>query len=268
MVRRRDKPVKEFMSKEPVSIDKDEQISVALELMNRKGITHLVVLTDSRVVGVIAAWDLMEGLGSARFQRVVGRRIYVSTLMSEPPITISEEDSLDRAISLLYKHDISFLPVVNDKKALLGAITESDLVRLLSEESSPTVKDLMMVNYPRMQPIERIVHARARMLETGARALPVVGVHGQLVGLVTDLILANAFMEVREEIDPKRMDAAVRKILVEDVMMESPPALKPEDPLGKAASLLADSGLPALPVISPDGILVGVLPRKSLLKLI
>ncbi len=267
MGRLRSKPVEEFMNRDPVAVSKDEQIWVALEIMERRGITHLPVLSGSRVVGVIAAWDLMQGLGSARLQRTVSRRVYVSSLMTEPAITVSPTDTLDRAIFLFKDRDISFLPVVDGDGALLGTLTETDLMRLLSDRSEPPVSELMTVNYPRILLIDRIVHARSKMLETGARVLPVVD-EGIVVGLVTDFILAKAFMEVREEIDPKRMDAAVRRILIEDVMMESPPTLSPADPVGEAADTLAGQGIPAVPVVERGLSLAGVITRKDLLDLI
>ncbi len=266
MGRLRSRPVEDFMSRDPVAVSKDDQIGVALEVMERRGITHLPVLSDSRVVGVIAAWDLMEGLGSARLRGLVSRRVYVSSLMTEPAITVGPRDTLDRAIFLFKGRDISFLPVVDSDGGLLGTLTETDLMGLLSGSADPTVGGVMTENYPRIMPIDRIVHARSKMLETGARVLPVVD-QGELVGLVTDLILAKAFMEVREEIDPRRMEAAVRKIVVEDVMMENPPSLTPEDPVGRAAETLAEHGIPAAPVVRGQT-LAGVVTRKSLLDLI
>lgn len=267
MGRLRSKPVEDFMNRDPISVSKDEQIGVALEIMEKEGVTHLPVLSGSRVVGVIAAWDLMEGLGSARLQGVVSRRVYVSSLMTEPAITVSPTDTLGRAISLFKGRDISFLPVVDGDGNLLGTLTETDLMRLLSDRSDPPVSELMTVNYPRILPIDRIVHARSKMLETGARVLPVVD-QGTVVGLVTDFILAKAFMEVREKIDPKRMDAAVRRILIEDVMMESPPTLSPTDHAGRAAEVLSGHGIPAVPVVERDLSLAGVIARKTLLNLI
>ncbi|MEM4581550.1 MAG: CBS domain-containing protein, partial [Candidatus Korarchaeum sp.] len=82
----------------PITVDKDEPVGKALELMERNRIPHLPVTSADRLVGVLSTRDLMEGLGSSRFERIPARRIYVSALMSEPPITIEPEVSASEAI--------------------------------------------------------------------------------------------------------------------------------------------------------------------------
>ncbi len=247
-----------------ITIDKGETVEVALDLMERNDVNHLVVTSGDRVVGILSIRDIMEGLGSSRFERIPARRIYVSALMTEPPITIGPGTSVRKAVSLMLENGIGSLPIVEGGR-LVGIVTETDLIRSL--DSQGDIKDLVKEDHPRIMPNERIVHARNVMLERGVRILPVVE-GGKLVGIVTERNLARAFLDVRENVDPVHMDNVVRKILVEDVMVEAPRRLEGFVPIGEARDLFLESGLPALPVVNENDKVIGVLERRSLLRLL
>lgn len=252
----------DVMVKDVITIDKGDPVRRAIELMERSGISHLVVTHEGKLVGVLSARDLMEGLGSSRFERIPARRIYVSALMSEPPVTAKPDMSVAEAVRLMIDMRIGALPILDGAK-LSGIVTESDLIKLLNPEGS--VLDFLRRDHPRIMPNERIVHARAIMLEREARILPVVD-SGRLTGLITEMVLAKAFFEVRDEIETTYMDDVARRVIVEDVMIESPRALISEDDLRSAKQAFLDTGLPALPVIDEKGKVMGVIERRSILR--
>ncbi|MEM0192672.1 MAG: CBS domain-containing protein [Candidatus Korarchaeum sp.] len=248
----------------PITVDKDEPVGKALELMERNRITHLPVTSADRLVGVLSTRDLMEGLGSSRFERIPARRIYVSALMSEPPITIEPEVSASEAIKLMLDKGIGALPILNNGK-LTGLITEVDFIRHADLQGDFSA--LIKRDHPRIMPNERIVHARSIMLERGARVLPVVD-SGKLVGLLTEMILAKAFFEIRDRIDTTYMDDVARRVIVEDVMMETPPKLSVNEDLRSLRNVFLSTGLPALPITDASEKVVGVVDRRSLLRLL
>lgn len=260
----RNSKVSDLMVRELITIDKDEPIGRALELMGRNRISHLLVTSSDRLVGVLSVRDLMEGLGSSRFERIPARRIYVSALMSEPPITVEHDANALEAVKLMLDKGVGALPVLNDGR-LVGLMTESDLIRNVNLQGDPLA--LIRKDHPRIMPNERIVHARSIMLERGARVLPVVDL-GKLVGLLTEMILAKAFFEVRDKIDTTYMDDVARRVIVEDVMMETPPKLSETDDLRHVRNALLSTGLPALPITDANEKVVGVIERRSLLKLL
>lgn len=256
--------VSDLMVRELVTIDKDEPIGRALELMGRSRITHLLVTSAGRLVGVLSVRDLMEGLGSSRFERIPARRIYVSALMSEPPITVEHDTNASEAVKLMLDKGVGALPVLNNGK-LVGLMTESDFIKSANFQGdfSPLIKR----DHPRIMPNERIVHARSIMLERGARVLPVVD-SGKLIGLLTEMILAKAFFEVRDRIDTTYMDDVARRVIVEDVMMEAPPKIPESGDLRSVRNAFLSTGLPALPITDFNERVVGVIERRSLLKLL
>ncbi|MCD6348824.1 MAG: CBS domain-containing protein [Candidatus Korarchaeota archaeon] len=145
----RNKQVSELMNRQVVTIDKGEIVEVALDLMERNDINHLVVTSDEKVVGILSIRDIMEGLGSFRFQKIPARRIYVSALMTEPPVTIKPTNTIDEAIEVMSEQEIGSLPVVDDGR-LLGIITETDIIRLLSANES--IENLVKEDHPKIMP--------------------------------------------------------------------------------------------------------------------
>ncbi|MCS7103488.1 MAG: CBS domain-containing protein [Candidatus Korarchaeum sp.] len=256
--------VSDFMVRDLITIEKDEPVGKALELMERNRISHLLVTSADKLVGVLSVRDIMDGLGSSRFERIPARRIYVSALMSEPPITVEPDVNALEAVKLMLDRSIGALPVLNNGK-LTGLVTESDFMRHVDFQGD--LSALIKKDHPRIMPNERIVHARSVMLERGARVLPVVDL-GKLVGLLTEMILAKAFFEIRDRIDATYMDDVARRIIVEDVMMETPPKLSTNDDLMSARNTFLSTGLPALPITDANEKVIGVVGRRSLLRLL
>ncbi len=256
--------ISELMVRDLVTIDKDEPVVRALDLMERNKISHLPVTSAGRLIGVLSTRDLMDGLGSSRFERIPARRIYVSALMTEPPITVEPDVGAVESIRLMLDRGIGALPVLNNGK-LVGLVTESDFLRHADLHDDPST--LMRRDHPKIMPNERIVHARSIMLERGARILPAVD-SGRLVGLLTEMILAKAFFEIRDRVDTTYMDDVARRVIVEDVMMETPPSLSVNDDMRSARAALLSTGLPALPVTDAGGRVLGVIERRSLLRLL
>ncbi len=257
------KKVSYLMAKPVISIDKGETVKVAFDVMERNGVSHLIVTSNEKVVGVLSMRDIMDGLGSSRFQRIPARRIYVSALMTEPPVVVNPDFPIKEAIRLMMERGIGSLPVTEDNGRPIGIITETDLIKLVNSDSD--IKELVKENHPKIMPNERIVHARSIMLERGARILPVIE-SGKLVGLITEKDLAKAFLDVREDIDPAYMDNVVRRIVVEDVMLESPSKLSYSASIDLAKDIFIESGLPGIPVVKQEDKVVGVLERRSLLR--
>jgi len=257
--------VKDIMSKPGVAISKDEIVSVALDLMERKDVTHLLVLDKERgLVGILTAREIMDGLGSYRFQKIQARRIYVSALMTEPPIVIEEDEDVRKATDTMISQGLEMIPVTRGSD-VVGVVSETDVLKLLRDGNETTADSLMNPKHPRIDPGQRIVHARTVMLETQSRLLPVCS-GDKLLGIVTEMALAKAFYQVRENFPSRIMDSVVRRIIVEDVMLENPPSLRASDKLGKIIQTIVSSGLPAIPVVDSRMHLLGVLERRSLLR--
>src|SRR5665647_2332846 len=128
-------PVKDWMSKDLVTIEEDTSIMKASKLMKEKDIQHLPALRQGRLVSIISDRDLKEATPSKATSLDIHELYYlldkvtVKSLMPKQLFTIAPGDTVERAAAVMLKHHISALPVVDAKSALGGIITKGDIFR-------------------------------------------------------------------------------------------------------------------------------------------
>lgn len=137
----RDIRVKEMMNKKPSTIGIDEPFSRVWEIMSIQGIRHLPVLDDERILqGIITKTDLY-GLISPR-RTMEGNPVYDKTeldryilkhVMNKDVYTLSPDDQLEKAIAVVGLREFGCLPVVDDKKYLVGIVTPIDMLRAIAK---------------------------------------------------------------------------------------------------------------------------------------
>lgn len=67
----------------------------------------------------------------------------VQDIMTQNVITIKDTDTVENCAKLLYEHDISSMPVVNEEGDLVGIISEKDLIKRASRIQVPNVIELL-----------------------------------------------------------------------------------------------------------------------------
>lgn len=128
--------VKEWMTKDPMSVQAKDSLLHARVLMKKHRIRHLPVVAGETVVGVLSDRDLRDYTPSNCTSLDVFEMHYliakltVDDAMSPRPVTISPEDPVTRAAELMLKKRIGCLPVESGGR-LVGILTESDLLRAL-----------------------------------------------------------------------------------------------------------------------------------------
>lgn len=98
------------------------------------------------------------------------RTLRVREVMSDAPVTVGPEDSLQHALDLLDKYEIHALPVV-DQGRLVGIVTDGDLNLLTpayplfrdQEEIRLTLRDLKIASAMTVDPV--VISPQATLLE-------------------------------------------------------------------------------------------------------
>src|SRR5262245_26935525 len=116
--------VRNWMSAPAIALAPQVTASAALAFMEKRQIRRLPVVEDGRLVGIVTKSDL---LGTARKHSAVTT---IANVMTRKPFSVQEEDTLEKAASLMLEKKVSGLPVL-DGDRLVGVITESDLFRAL-----------------------------------------------------------------------------------------------------------------------------------------
>jgi acetoin utilization protein AcuB len=115
--------VRDLMTPRVQDVSADAPCARARGLMVVRGIRHLVVRQEGRIVGVVSQRDL----GGPRGAVPPGR---VEEVMSRHVVTVEPTATLRRAANLLRGHLVGCLPVVDDDR-LVGIVTISDVLDLL-----------------------------------------------------------------------------------------------------------------------------------------
>jgi CBS domain-containing protein len=109
----------------------NESASSVWERMRKLGTSHVVVLREGRVIGVLSRHDMSGPSGGAH--RRMGRT--AGDLMRRDVVSVSPRTSIRRAASLMRHNDITCLPVLRGDK-LVGLLTVGRLLQVL-EQAAP-----------------------------------------------------------------------------------------------------------------------------------
>ncbi len=108
---------------DPVTIEPEQKISDALELMKRYRISGVPVTKNGRLVGILTNRDLRF---ETRFDQPVS-----SAMTKDHLITVPVGTTLEDARKILHRHRVEKLLVVDDQFALKGLITVKDIQKKL-----------------------------------------------------------------------------------------------------------------------------------------
>jgi CBS domain-containing protein len=244
---------------EPVTIDKDQRLPYALELLEKKDTDRLVVISDGDVTGILTYADIADRLGVSKVVAVSIGRLHVSSAMSDTVISVSSTDDITEVAQLMVDRGMSGCPVLDDEGKLVGVLGKKQLMQLMEKFTDIPVKDLMSTDdLLVVNPVERLVKARLEMLDKGYSGLPVVD-GKRVLGILTEKMVAIAMAKFSTEVPDKYRANQIRQLRVVEAMQQQPPLVPVDATIAEAASLIIDSGLNALPVVEEGNRLVGII---------
>lgn len=130
--------VSELMANKVETLDRNDTLSIAEDLMNMKRLRHLPVLDDGELVGILSQRDLFHaGLSTAmgfgtKAKGEFLKTVLVKEIMTENVVTIAPTADVQAAAKLMLTKKIGCLPVVDSGK-LVGLVSESDIIRIVAE---------------------------------------------------------------------------------------------------------------------------------------
>jgi len=133
--------VKEIMVKEVATLDVNDELSLANDIMRLGRIRHLPVVDGPRLVGIVSERDLFrsslaQALGYAtKDTRDLMKTLRIKDVMVTTVITIPPDTELCEATKMMMEEKIGCLPVVEDNR-LVGLITETDILMQYLKECS------------------------------------------------------------------------------------------------------------------------------------
>lgn len=129
--------VRDIMSSPVITVTPNTSLPAATALMREKRIRHLPVVENGRLVGIISRGDLREASITASINadsyelHFMLNQLTVGKLMTRKVFTVTPDAPIVHAAELMTEHKIAGLPVVDESGAVIGIVTESDLLRML-----------------------------------------------------------------------------------------------------------------------------------------
>ena len=126
--------VRDLMSREVVTLRRNDALSAVDHVMEARRIRHMPILDDQdAVVGIVSQRDVFFnalvralGFGAAASGKVLDA-LLVKEIMTTDVVTTTPDTPLRQAAELMCDRKIGCLPVVDDG-SLVGILTEGDFV--------------------------------------------------------------------------------------------------------------------------------------------
>ena len=129
--------VKNWMSKKVVTIDENDSMQDAINLIKQHKINMLPVMKKEKLVGIVTDRDLKKASASDATTLDVHELLYliskikIKDIMSKKPVTVPFDFTIEETASILLENDISGAPVVDNDKQLVGVITQADIFKVI-----------------------------------------------------------------------------------------------------------------------------------------
>ncbi len=120
------------------SVDVDEPVLEAIQIMADRHIGALPVLRNGELAGMVSERDY------ARKVILLGRssaETSVWEIMTSPVVTVGPGEDIHRCMELMTEQRIRHLPVIEEGR-MVGVISIGDLVRAVIEEQQETITQL------------------------------------------------------------------------------------------------------------------------------
>ncbi|MCK7460546.1 DUF294 nucleotidyltransferase-like domain-containing protein [Idiomarina aminovorans] len=181
------------VSMPPVSLSSDTSLQEAAQLMAKHGISSVLVVDETELVGILTDRDLRN--------RVVAEglslEVRVSAVMTQLPESVYENRSLMDALTTMTSSNIHHLPVVNDQNQPVGMVTATDLIRQQRSDPVFLISAIRKAS-SRAQLIEE-AQKLPEYLQTFASRVKQTSVLGRLMASVTDGITRQLIQLYEQE---------------------------------------------------------------------
>jgi acetoin utilization protein AcuB len=157
--------VQDVMQRDLVLATSETALPRLMQLLHRRGIRHLLVVDQGRLVGIISDRDLKGAIASVTTgDRTADRsqldRLTAADIMTRSVVTTAPMFPVEEAAAVMVTKKISALPVTQDGR-LLGIVTDTDVLQLfvramgVTEPSSRLDVTLGRSDHA----LDRVVHA-------------------------------------------------------------------------------------------------------------
>jgi len=255
--------VEDVMSRDIITVDKDQDLKYVLNIMKKHDVTKIPVIEEKQLIGIVTDNRIAYKLGSLKKRDVPAARLHASSVMEKTVEHVSPDDPVKQILKKVGEPGLTMLPVTQDD-TLLGVVTKADLLSLVT--SNEPIQSVMRTDVLTVAPDDRIVHARRIMVDNNVARLPVIE-KNQLVGLISDMEVAFAFAQLKQRFSLGRQKHQLDELQVKDYMKTPAVWASAGITVKNAAQIMQKMNVGALPVLKNET-LIGIISRTDVLKTI
>ncbi|HDJ83718.1 MAG TPA: CBS domain-containing protein [Desulfurococcaceae archaeon] len=265
--------VSSYMTSPVIAASPYDNLAHIRNLMIRHHVGRVVIVEDSKPIGIITKSDFIRALFSRRRYTKPLEEIKAEEVMTKELIVIEENKSIKNAAKLMIRYGISGLPVVTRDGGLVGIITLTDLTRAYAERYRGRLRvfDAMRKDPPIVSRSHSLFYI-ADLLSKDPAGKVIVVEGNKPVGIITKsdvaflntLLLSHNIKYIKRTSIEKGRATAVRIYAIPiaaDIMTPNPLTTKPLEDLALAADTMIKNNISGLPVVDDEGILMGIVTK-------
>ena len=266
--------VEEVMSKEIIVGYVPGTIRDALRILAQHNVSGMPVLKKDtkQVVGVVTRSDIFRKADEEQ----------LALIMTQNPLTVFKEQDIKEAAKLLYENRIHGLPVVDHKKNIIGIISPTDILKVLSTKKKDPVENYLTNNLVPIYQETPITIVMEIINVTNENALPVLNNERELAGIISEGDLFK-LSHIRESVSRTDMGMGgdedewtwegirdTMRLYYATTQVDLPPVAAKEvmitnvvkafktTPIGEIAQKMVKNKISHIPVVDADNRLVGM----------
>lgn len=255
--------VRDVMTTEIISVDKDVDLKYVMKIMKKNDITKIPILEEKKLVGVVTDNEIAKKLGAIRNRGVPAARLHASSVMEKEIDIVHPDDDLSKILSKVGDPGPTILHVIEDD-SLVGIVTKADL--LPHVDSSKPVKEIMRPKIYSISPDDRVIHARRRMIDEDIARLPVIN-NGILIGMISDVDIAFSLAKIKKLFPLGKQKHQLDELLVNDVMKTPVISAESDKTVKEIAEMMMEHQIGSIPITENKKV-IGIVSRTDLLKTI
>jgi CBS domain-containing protein len=256
---------KDIMTRNPITVGPEEDVSSALGKMQQHDINEVpVVANNGKILGIVNYETLLK-------RRSIPMSTKVENVMSFPP-KVGEDISIIDIAETMLSSGYRAVPVTS-KDYIVGIITRTDLTSIIPDLKilkEIEVREIMTTSPYFINEKDTLEQARSMMYRLDVRALPVINKKEELTGVLglKDLAKVGGKDRKRKTSDftagKGNVDMAVQ---VKSVMKSPPITIHPDGKISDVVKLMRKNAISTI-VVTENDLPIGVVTQYDLIELI
>lgn len=194
-------PLQALIKRRPITLAPSASIRAAAELMREQGVSSLMLVEQTLLVGLVTDSDLRN--------RVVAQGLDierpVADIATRSPMTVNADSPAFEAVLLMTRHNIHHVPVMSDQR-IVGMVTPTDLTEQRSTSPVYLAEDIYKQTTldGLVQISQRIKRLQQYLASAGASAYST----GHIITAMTDAFTTQLIQLAQAQLGPAPIDYA------------------------------------------------------------